>query len=71
MTKTDALKLIEGVIRPCNATYKKHREEAAERILEALLDAGFKPPARKKLMMQGDGIYYETVYDWEGDDDIY
>jgi len=44
MKKSEALTLIEESIRPCNCTYKAHRERAAIRILEVLLEAGMLPP---------------------------
>jgi Zn-finger protein len=68
MKKMEALKLIEEQITPCNSCYKDHRKKAAERILNALLKAGFLPPRYmefRKMTKDGQGCLMLSKYRFE------
>jgi hypothetical protein len=44
MKRGDPLKEIEEILRPCNGTYKSHREKIAKKILDKLEELGMAPP---------------------------
>lgn len=56
MKRSEMLRLIEETISPCNSTYKDHRVKAANRILDAIEEAGMQPPMRTERSRIG------TVY---------
>ncbi len=44
MKRSDMLTLISDAIKPCNSMHKSSRDKAAERILDAIEEAGMVPP---------------------------
>ena len=69
MQRSKMLKIIENEISPCNSTYKKHRQDAAERILSTIEKSGMLPPRIKGAYeVLGFNFYRENNY-WESENE--